>query len=39
MRDPTLCDPELHPIGVAQAEANAPKVNALNVKYVLVSPM
>ena len=33
-------DPELHePIGVAQAEANASKVNALNVKYVLVSPM
>ena len=39
MVDVTLCDPDLHPIGVAQAEANAPKVNCLNIKYVMVSPM
>ena len=39
MKSPELPDPDLHPIGVAQAEANAPKVNCLNVKYVLVSPM
>ena len=39
MKDRNLCDPDLHPIGVAQAEANAPKVNVLNVKYCLVSPM
>ena len=39
MKDRSLCDPSLHPIGVAQAEVNAPKVHCLNVKYVLVSPM
>lgn len=40
MQNPELVDPELHePIGFAQAEANAFKVNQLNVKYVLVSPM
>ena len=38
--DPSGIDPELHePIGVAQAEANAFKVHALNTKYVMVSPM
>ena len=39
MKDPTLFDPDLHPLGVAQAEFNAPKVHALNCRYVLVSPM
>ena len=39
MQDPNLCDPNLHPIGVAQAEFNAPKVHELNCRYVLVSPM
>lgn len=39
MKDRSLCDPNLHPIGVAQSEANSAKVNDINIKYVLVSPM
>ena len=34
-----VIDPELHPIGVAQSEVNAPRLHAMNVKYVIVSPM
>ena len=32
-------DPELHPLGAFQVEHNAPNVEGLNFKYVLVSPM
>mmetsp|Transcript_29735 Transcript_29735/g.36903 ORF Transcript_29735/g.36903 Transcript_29735/m.36903 type:complete len:186 (-) Transcript_29735:223-780(-) len=39
MKDPKIIDPDLHPVGVAQSEANAPKMAAINFKYVLVSPM
>ena len=39
MNDTNLIDPDLHPIGEVQCEANAPKIHAFNVKYVLVSPM
>lgn len=38
-RDPSLCDPDLHPIGVRQCEVNAPKVEAINFTRVFVSPM
>ena len=37
--DTGLIDPDLHPVGVVQAEVNSPKIDAMNVKYVLVSPM
>lgn len=38
-RDPTLCDPDLHAIGVRQCEANASKLEVMNFTRVFVSPM
>ena len=37
--DVGVIDPNLHPIGVAQSEVNAPRLHAMNIKYVIVSPM
>ena len=34
-----MIDNPMHPVGEAQAEINAPKLSAINIKYVLVSPM
>ena len=34
-----MTDPDLHPLGAYQIEYNAPKVEGINFKYVLVSPM
>ena len=37
--DIEMADPPLHPLGAYQIEYNAPKVEAINFKIVLVSPM
>ena len=39
MKDMTCIDPDLHEMGVAQAQLNSPQVESLNVKHVMVSRM